>query len=957
MITNELISEIKSKINDNHKQAITGGILQGVLVDMVKSLCEVYPQTYTDEEKAQARANIDALSNHNGEIAKEKLSLEVQAILNDVANKQNISDATLATIAKTIVGAINEVYKGGLEDASIATSKIEDGAITEPKLDTDLINVITSAVQPAELASAIATALASYVAKADIVDTTGSATDKVMSQHGVTEAIDGVTNKVTELESEVNTKTDSGILFNRSIPASEMIWLPINANSGKYLRLHSVSGNYSVYFYASDKETNLGSATIPIVGEATYSIIPDNAAWVRIFAGTETTMSMLQGNYISNASDWLRENEVSAIGFTEYNIPLGKTIYYHISLVVGKKYYIKHSDGASISARVGSIASVDASQPLTFIQGKAEFTAREGDEFIKIFNNSAGTMVEIYGEEKEATLQYDRDYSATERVVTNMDDVVDIAWEYGNIDENGEDFESNIRIRTPFLKGGILISNRDYLSIGFKVYRYNMRTMAFVDYTTYNYFHNIYLPEGYLYRLTAQYYSDADITTFDLLKVTWYNVMKDSLVQDFSFTKMRMGAGETIIFDLPLTESREYEVNALTEDTTISVRFLDAEDNVILGPFTPSYADNTNGDAKITFIAPNGLMKIKVYNNNALGGFSLTSKGSTLHRLNNIDTEMLPLPAHWQKHIERKMAEIKNYDVTCGRYGDSFIFVTDIHAEYNYLHSPALIRHIIRNSSVGKVVCGGDIINGFGTEGDANGLLHYDLWMKPMAFTKQIMVRGNHDNLALVNGSKVSANGYYGLFLKPIENIYNKERQIYYHFDNEVQKIRYIVLDTADNEGPATDVAYSQQIEWMKNVIAEKGADWTIVVFTHIFYTGEFTDNDISKPILSSYAKPLTDALDEVNRNPSLPLVACVICGHSHNDIITYTDTAIPCISTTCDAAYTSASLYDIQNPKRERGTSTEQAFDVFYIDTLGHTIHTVRIGAGTNRDFNYPSK
>lgn len=232
MITNELISEIKSKINDNHKQAVTGGILQGVLVDMVKSLCEVYPQTYTDEEKAQARANIDALSNHNGEITKEKLSLEVQAILNDVANKQNISDATLATIAKTIVGAINEVYKGGLEDASIATSKIKDGAITdakiangavttpkiandavttekvndgaitEPKLDTDLVNVITSAVQPEELASAIATALASYVAKEDIVDTTGSATDKVMSQHGVTEAIDGVTNKVTELESK-----------------------------------------------------------------------------------------------------------------------------------------------------------------------------------------------------------------------------------------------------------------------------------------------------------------------------------------------------------------------------------------------------------------------------------------------------------------------------------------------------------------------------------------------------------------------------------------------------------------------------------------------------------------------------------------------------------------------------------------------------------------------------------
>lgn len=199
MITNKLIVEIKSKINDNQKQGITGGILQGVLLDMVESLSEAYPQTYTEEQKAQARANIDALSDYDGEITKEKLSADVQAILNNVANKQNITDESLATIAKTIVGAINEVYNGGLKDASIATSKIEDGAITEPKLDTDLVNVITSAVQPAELASA----LASYVAKADILDTTGSATDKVMSQHGVTEAINGFTNKVTELDDKI----------------------------------------------------------------------------------------------------------------------------------------------------------------------------------------------------------------------------------------------------------------------------------------------------------------------------------------------------------------------------------------------------------------------------------------------------------------------------------------------------------------------------------------------------------------------------------------------------------------------------------------------------------------------------------------------------------------------------------------------------------------------------------
>nr|DAH72495.1 MAG TPA: hypothetical protein [Caudoviricetes sp.] len=106
----EKLKEVIAKqIKENGRGEITGPVLQSVLMVMVDSLGEVYPQTYTDEQKAQARANIDALSDHNGEITKEKLSIEVQAILNDVANKQNITDESLATQAKTIVGAINEL--------------------------------------------------------------------------------------------------------------------------------------------------------------------------------------------------------------------------------------------------------------------------------------------------------------------------------------------------------------------------------------------------------------------------------------------------------------------------------------------------------------------------------------------------------------------------------------------------------------------------------------------------------------------------------------------------------------------------------------------------------------------------------------------------------------------------------------------------------------------------------
>ena len=66
--------------------------------------------------------------------------------------KQNITDESLATIAKTIVGAINEVYNGGLKDASIATSNIEDGAIIEEKLDTALTAKVNNNVKTVEQA-------------------------------------------------------------------------------------------------------------------------------------------------------------------------------------------------------------------------------------------------------------------------------------------------------------------------------------------------------------------------------------------------------------------------------------------------------------------------------------------------------------------------------------------------------------------------------------------------------------------------------------------------------------------------------------------------------------------------------------------------------------------------------------------------------------------------------------
>ena len=85
-----------------------------------------------------------------------------------------------------------------------------------------------------------------------------------------------------------------------------------------------------------------------------------------------------------------------------------------------------------------------------------------------------------------------------------------------------------------------------------------------------------------------------------------------------------------------------------------------------------------------------------------------------------------------------------------------------------------------------------------------------------------------------------------------------------------------------------------------------------------------------------------------VDFTESTSVVACHIAGHCHGDY-SHKDENVWTITTTCDASYN-----DDPAVKRTRGTVTEQAIDVFSIDTTKREIKTVRFGAGENRIWNY---
>lgn len=77
-------------------------------------------------------------------------------------------------------------------------------------------------------------------------------------------------------------------------------------------------------------------------------------------------------------------------------------------------------------------------------------------------------------------------------------------------------------------------------------------------------------------------------------------------------------------------------------------------------------------------------------------------------------------------------------------------------------------------------------------------------------------------------------------------------------------------------------------------------------------------------------------------------VVSAYLCGHNHLDADCFED-GLLMISTTSDAPY-----QDDPKWKREAGTLTEQAFDVFTINTQERTVSAIRIGAGKNRSWRY---
>lgn len=298
------------------------------------------------------------------------------------------------------------------------------------------------------------------------------------------------------------------------------------------------------------------------------------------------------------------------------------------------------------------------------------------------------------------------------------------------------------------------------------------------------------------------------------------------------------------------------------------------------------------------------------------------------------------VPYYYKSHIAEKASLINAMAKTVGPNGDNFVFITDTHWGHNGKNSPALIDYIMKNTPVDWVYHGGDFLANRET-----GLEdHYKAFR---AINNMITIRGNHDkNLNARDPTDIiSDNAFYGIIVHPFEEKVNINRELYWYRDNNAEKVRYLFLDT----GKGDDILSVEQLSWLKNSLVSLSNGWNALIFMHICLAtrkGESDNISTIGPNGISVRNAISDIYDQLNCK-----VIGIVCGHIHADgwiidpVLNY-----PIIATSCDACGEVRTMYDAVNDTAQLGTTTEQLFDVMFLDFASNEWNMIRVGEGSNR-------
>lgn len=227
-------------------------------------------------------------------------------------------------------------------------------------------------------------------------------------------------------------------------------------------------------------------------------------------------------------------------------------------------------------------------------------------------------------------------------------------------------------------------------------------------------------------------------------------------------------------------------------------------------------------------------------------------------KLEKIDSKVFAnIPDYFSSQLATVEKNVKKDLLAARGNGDNFAFITDVHWEGNYKHSPVLLKKLAQDKLINLIICGGDLIDGNMTAVSNDKIEEEKLKKMNLinscvnafcdAGVPFITAVGNHDfNSGHSADYKFSDEEYFSSaqYQSVFENIVYGDNW-YFYYDKPLTKTRYIVLDSGVNNSKGDICLYWEQFTWLKSVLATTPEDYHVIIVIHSLGQYRFLDKAV----------------------------------------------------------------------------------------------------------------
>lgn len=467
----------------------------------------------------------------------------------------------------------------------------------------------------------------------------------------------------------------------------------------------------------------------------------------------------------------------------------------------------------------------------------------------------------------------------------------------------------------------------------------------------------------------------------DIFDLSYSTIVRDSKDSHYIFYNKDEPAGVTIASQfVTVNHSTSWLIDL---DDGYEVSFATAVTNADGQIIPHDFYNNTNA-LKTAFNWVSGHVYENLYTQGTYAVVFRKKDGSLINintiwdhvRIYEVDNTV-HFPDYYRSHMQDRVDTINSKLTSPDEFG--FGFITDVHAEFNTKHFPALIDEVRTKTPVNEFMGGGDwATSWFDSKNDADNkpeLFHFfeelQRLFKGVPLLKTV---GNHEwAYGANNGYNITSQEMYAYYLRDEDKMFSNIQwgpdHTYYYWDDKLNHCRFISLNVMDYPSvlkPTNNQDNKEwwfevsdtQINWLKATLNSVPDGYLVAIESHLvpLSADQFASFPAAKigttisngedlqAIASAYAAKTGDFASAKGN------LLGWFGGHYHADDITVRN-GVTYITTIADCMR----VWDIPDaPKKTAGTVSEQAFDIATVDRTNRKVNLIRIGDGSDRSFTY---